>query len=162
MAAKRPFTPQDLAGTMGFTPNRARQLLEELRASERLVILGTRKAARGKPAFLWGIPGTVLTEEDIRAKGRRAPRKRPKVTAASNTLTTSLSALEVLSSLLAKGVELTGPDGAVYRLSFGKVEGRRRSRPSRHPDSLASDTELDPGQGGAGELADILPEVPEA
>lgn len=78
-ARKGPFSSRDLARDVGFTPNRARQLLEELKDEGTLVPLGKRRGGRGKPSTLWGFPGTKVTAADQVRKAKPAPvaRKAP-------------------------------------------------------------------------------------
>ncbi len=55
-----------------ITAIRARQVLEGLRRSRKVAALGKRRSARGKPAVLYGIPGTKVTAKDTAPRPGRA------------------------------------------------------------------------------------------
>ncbi len=74
-AEKGPFTPKELADSLKFTSNRARQVLESLKDQNKLVELGRRPSARGKPATLWGLKGMKLDDADVAAKPSSSKKK---------------------------------------------------------------------------------------
>ena len=127
LAKKGPFTPQELAAEVGFTPNRARQLLAQLLEEGKVAVLGSRKSLRGKPSQLWGIPGTELTEEDRKArpppqakKDRKTPSRSSSPSGSAATTRSSAgdagSFFGRLWEALETGLEIEDPDGKVYTL----------------------------------------------
>lgn len=146
LANKGPFTSGELAVAVGFTSNRARQLLEELRREQKLVTLGNRRSRRGKPSTLWGLPGTELTEEDMAPKPKAAPPKpkapvasapaeeagevpAPSPTPAARTAPaprspsgggSGASFFERVWKALLVGVEIEDPDGKVFTIRLAR------------------------------------------
>lgn len=122
LAKKQPFTPQELAVEVGFTPNRARQLLAQLQERGDIAVLGNRKSIRGKPSQLWGLPGTELTEEDRRARPpprAKQDRKTPSVILAGPSSRGPRPGgvggfFARLWQALETGLEIEDPDGKVY------------------------------------------------
>lgn len=129
-AKKGPFTPQDLAAHCEFTPNRARQVLEELKAEKKVATLGNRRSVRGKPAVLWGLPGTKLTEAD---KAPRIPYSMKARAAAASTAASVVKAAGAsgetgaLVAILTQGLKIVGPSGEVYTVTLAGA--KRRGRP---------------------------------
>jgi hypothetical protein len=120
LAEKGPFTPQELAAEVGFTPNRARQLLAQLQRDGKVAVLGSRKSLRGKPSQLWGIPGTELTDEDRRARPSPAAKRDRKTTSRSTPAASGAAGADSgsffgrLWKALETGLEIEDPDGKVY------------------------------------------------
>lgn len=123
LAEKGPFTPQELAAVVGFTPNRARQLLGQLQVGGQVDVLGSRKSLRGKPSQLWGTPGTKLTDEDRRARPSPKAKKdrrttdRPAPTAPVEAAPAELGGFfGRLWQALESGLEVEDPEGRVYTI----------------------------------------------
>lgn len=131
LAQKGPFTPSELAKAVGFTSNRARQLLESLRKQGKLVPLGLRRGGRGKPSKVWGLPGTEVTEADLTVtkkakapKAARAPRAETKAAPAARSTKRSGASpaaagegfLDRLLGALRDGLEIKTPEGGVYEI----------------------------------------------
>lgn len=139
-AKTKPFTAQELAAHLGVTPNRARQVLESLAKKKVVGDLGKRSSLRGKPATLWGTPGTKLTAKDTKA--RPAPKRRgrkPRAAAKKATrgggdlkvLQATVARLEaVIDSVVEHGVVIEGPGGLEFtvKLAGGRKGSKRRGR----------------------------------
>lgn len=137
LAKSGPFAPGELAEKAGFSGNRARQVLESLGEKKKLVILDQRKSSRGKPANLWGFPGTKVTDADRAARpgtGRKvrsvARRATSGVTVAAKArplarVTSPLdpglvvSLRRVLDRLSVHGFEIEGPAGLTFSVRLG-------------------------------------------
>lgn len=122
LAEKGPFTPQELAAEVGFTPNRARQLLAQLQKDGQIGVLGSRKSLRGKPSQLWGLPGTELTDEDRRARPSPQAKRDRKTTSRSgpsgsgSTPSGAGNFFGRLWQALETGLEIEDPDGKVFTI----------------------------------------------
>lgn len=133
------FTPAELAAAAGFSQNRARQVLEEVRGSKLVVPLGQRRSVRGKPATLWGRPGTRLSAADLKARPR-SPRSEPKVRRANSDPGALGPLLDFFTALIQRGIQVTGPAGLSFHLAIApqgpsekrprKPTRRRRARPA--------------------------------
>lgn len=130
LAAKGPFTSGKFAHTAGFTPNRARQLLESYKQAGWLTELGKRPSTRGKPAVLWGAPGTTLTEKDQRrprvvtklksTKVERVEKIDLKLPPAATEVQSSFFVQFIFSALL-QGVRVVGPRKKVWLIKATRV-----------------------------------------
>lgn len=135
LTKSRPITPQDLASELKVTPNRARQVLEALRDSDQLEIVGKTKGGRGKPANIYGIPGTKLKPADLAPRAGKAA----KAKAIAPTPSSDGSAIEAfLNAIATRGLEVVGPAGITFTVrlggaratsSVGAAPQRRRGRP---------------------------------
>lgn len=143
LAEKGAFTPHDLATKVGFGTGRARQVLEGM-TGKKLVVLGKRRSPRGKPAVLWGLPGTKLKRSDTEPRGKPAGGTREQKTEGSRETGPSLGAAlgSFFGELVSKGLEITGPAGITFRVRIGgeaeeapvKIRKRRtvaRLKPTR-------------------------------
>lgn len=161
-AKKKPFTAQELAAHLGVTPNRARQVLEELSKSKVAAELGKRNSLRGKPATLWGVPGTKLSEADMAA--RAAPRRKaraPKAERAvrgagrgkaagavdTRALDAAVARLEALiDQVLEDGVVVEGPGGIEFTVRLGGARPRRGAAGKRAAGRKAPGRKKAPGK----------------